>query len=82
MYSQRIYVSNHEYDLKEIKSTERNFPPLRFSCLYDLKVSGPEIRHLPANHPLACFVLYLKIINILFEKYTLSKELKNSIKLR
>ena len=37
----------------EHKSTERNFPPLRFSCLYDLKVSGPEIRHLPANHPYA-----------------------------
>ena len=46
-----IYVSNHEYDLNEHKSTERNFSPLRFSCLYALKVSGPEITHLPANHP-------------------------------
>ena len=46
----RINMS-YEYDLKEHKSTERNFPPLRFSCLYDLKVSGPEIRHLQANHP-------------------------------
>ena len=49
--SQCIYVSNHEYDLNEHKSTERNFIPLRFSCLYGLEVSGPEIRHLPANHP-------------------------------
>ena len=34
-----------------IKLTERNFPPLRFSCLYGLNVSGSEIRYLPANHP-------------------------------
>ena len=46
-----MYVSNYEYNLNERKSTERNFPPLRFSCLNGLKVSGPEIRHLPANHP-------------------------------
>ena len=38
---------NHEYELNEHKSTERIFSPLG----YGLKVSEPEIRHLPANHP-------------------------------
>ena len=46
-----LNVSNYEYDLNKHKSLKRNFPPLRFSCLYGLKVSEPEIRHLPANHP-------------------------------
>ena len=27
------------------------FHNYRFSSLYGLKVSGPEIRHLPTNHP-------------------------------
>ena len=35
---------------------------LRFSCLYDLKVSGPEIRHLPANHPSTQSVFALSIL--------------------
>ena len=43
--------------LMNINPQKKNFPPLRFSCLYDLKVSGPEIRHLPANHPAVVPVL-------------------------
>ena len=42
---------NYDYPIYEHKSSERNFPQLRFFCLYGLKVSGPEIRHLPTNHP-------------------------------
>ena len=42
---------NYDYPINEHKSSKRNFPQLRFSCLYGLKVSGPEIRHLPTNHP-------------------------------
>ena len=44
------YVLNFEYPINEHKSTERNFPQLRFFNLYGLKLSGPESWHFPTNH--------------------------------
>ena len=59
----RIYVSKYEYALNEHNSTERNFPQLRFSSLYGLKVSGLEIRHLYRRITLLK-ILYLTDYNV------------------
>ena len=64
-YFSTYYVSTHEYVLNDHKFTERNFYN---SCLYGLKVSGPEIRHLPVNNPVVSpenaiiFVRYFDVL--------------------
>ena len=42
--------------LIKINPQKEDFHRYDFFCLYGLKVSGPEIRHLPANHPTILYI--------------------------